>query len=280
MIQQRLKKLYKSSPWFVRKTAILFFSLIVDIWAGLKRVHFPEKYNSEWASRLEMLSGNLEKETVALCKKILKPGMNAVDIGAHIGYYTMLFSKLVGKNGQVFAFEPEPENFQLLAENTGKYRNVKIFKKAISDKSGPLWFYRSEGKTACHSLLPADFRNEKIEVQAATLDQFLLENNSPKIDLIKLDIEGAEPYAVAGMRKLFAESKDTMLVFEFCPNNLIPLTASPYKFLEDLQQFGFNLYIIKNKGELDLIDLSRDRETIENLIRQTRDGYINIFCKK
>ncbi|MEK7482439.1 MAG: FkbM family methyltransferase, partial [Patescibacteria group bacterium] len=164
MIQQRLKKLYKSSPWFVRKTAILFFSLIVDIWAGLKRVHFPKKYNSEWASRLEMLSGNLEKETVALCKKILKPGMNAVDIGAHIGYYTMLFSKLVGKNGQVFAFEPEPENFQLLAENTGKYRNVKIFQKAISDKSGPLWFYRSEGKTACHSLLPADFRNEKIEV--------------------------------------------------------------------------------------------------------------------
>ena len=90
--------------------------LIVNFYAKLNNFSFPNKFTWKW--KLEMLFHNYEKETTELFKKIIKPGMTVIDIGAHIGYFTRLFSKLVGEKGKVFAFEADPINFSFLKRNT------------------------------------------------------------------------------------------------------------------------------------------------------------------
>lgn len=113
-----------------------------------------------------MLLGCYEQGTTALCKKILRPGMTVVDVGAHIGYYTRLFARLVGPHGKVYAFEPHPDNFAILQRNVRKFKNVVPVQAAVLDKEGEISLYESSIGTASHSLFrrtislrPKDFRS-------------------------------------------------------------------------------------------------------------------------
>ena len=75
---------------------------------------------------------------ITLITSIVKPGFNILDIGANIGFYTQIFSNLVGPNGTVHAFEPEATNFNYLQQNLRTNKNVKLINKAVSDKTGPI----------------------------------------------------------------------------------------------------------------------------------------------
>ena len=70
-----------------------------------------------------------DRQKIALFKNIIKPGMRVLDLGANIGFYTVLFSKLVGENGKVFSFEPDVKNYEYLEENTKTLYNVIIEKR-------------------------------------------------------------------------------------------------------------------------------------------------------
>jgi len=234
---------------------------------------------------MEMLFQYYERGTVSLCKKIIKPGMTVIDVGAHIGYYSILFSKLVGKEGRVFAFEPEPVNLEILKRNVRRFKNIKIIPKAISNKVGVVEFFRSKDKTGCHSLLSADFRRDKIKVESVTLDYFISELQFPKIDLIKMDIEGGEPYAVLGMKILLQSNKDIMLISEFNMENL-SLSGVPDKFLENFYHLGFKVFMIKDEGQIEIVRPEGFKK-IKELIRErekrfgdSEKSYINIFCKR
>ena len=91
-----------------------------------------------------------DRQKIALFKNIIKPGMRVLDLGANIGFYTVLFSKLVGENGKVFAFEPDAKNYKYLEENTKTLYNVTIEKKAVSDKTGKINFYISKDLNVDH----------------------------------------------------------------------------------------------------------------------------------
>jgi len=264
-----------------KKIVKFFLELSANILSKFKRIYFPHLYN--WKMKLEFLFYHYEKDTVALCKKVIKPGMNIIDVGAHIGYYSILFSNLIGKNGTVYAFEPEPKHFEFLKKNVQGYSNTKIILKAVSNKSSIVEFYVSKGKTGCDSLFPADFREEKIRVNTITLDSFISEIGFPEINLVKIDIEGAEPYAIAGMKKLLNLNKDLMLIIEFCPKNLILASTEPIEFLKDLHQLGFNIYLVREKGEIELLkqnDIFQEISLIKQQKYYPKYYLVNLFCKK
>lgn len=244
------------------------------------RFSFPQNYIRRW--KLDMLFGLYEKETYSLFKKIVTPGMIICDIGAHIGYFTRAFSKLVGPRGSVYAFEADPENFNLLKKNTTHLKNVQAHHVAITDRSGTIAFYHYDEKAGCHSILPnvpLDFKKRKITVPAVSLDAFVRAHNIPRVDLIKMDIEGGEPAALRGMDRVL-RSPHSALVIEFAPAWIRAAGVAPLQFLKNLESFGFRLFAITEA--LRPIETG-SRESYESHIPKTPDHYnefINLYCVK
>ena len=260
---------------FIKEPFKIILILLVNILAKLKKFKFPPKYQWDW--KLEMLLNLYEKDTTALFKKIIKPGMIIVDIGAHIGYYSRIFSKLAKekKGGAVYAFEPDQDNYKLLKFNTKNSKNIRIFNEALSDKAGSISFYKSNN-TGCHSLVTQNSVKEVATVPTQTLDNFIQENRIAKIDLIKIDVEGGEPVVFDGCKNIFKQSS-LIIVMEFTPDNFQKLGLSPFSFLNNLQKScGFSLYEIVSNGKIKNIK-------IENLNLETLMGgkeSINLFLKK
>lgn len=189
----------------------------------------------------------LEAFEAKLLGRIVRKGMVVYDIGANIGYYTLIFSDLVGKNGVVYAFEPEPENYRLLVKNikANSCKNVRAVKKAVSDKSGKVKFFVSEAYKGDHSMSDLGAGSKPIEVDSITIDNFV--RNKAKPDFVKIDAEGAEFLAVKGMAKLLESSKVIRLVCEFYPKGLMKCGDSPQEFLSRLESHGFKIRLINEK---------------------------------
>jgi len=222
---------------------------LVNVWATSKNFYFPKKFTWRW--KLEMLTDKYEPETTALFKRIIKPGMVIIDIGAHIGYYTRLFSRLTGEGGQVLSFEPDPDNFGLLRKNTLNLKNIKLFNLAVSDQSGETNFYKVKNSTGCHSIIETD-NADKITVSAIKIDDFIKQKNL-KIDAIKIDIEGGETKALSGMTEFFKNTSHLKLVTELSADSLKLAAIEPKKFLNQLHSHGFTLFEISDNGKTALL---------------------------
>tara|TARA_Y100000310_G_scaffold329947_1_gene400696 strand:+ start:23568 stop:24101 length:534 start_codon:yes stop_codon:yes gene_type:complete len=135
-------------------------------------------------------SKGYEPKTTEIMKKMIKEGDTIIDVGACIGYYILLFAKLVGPKGRVFAFEPEIKNFKILKKNTqlNNLSNIVLVNKAVSDKEGKSKFYVNKYRVGSHHLQNEfDDRSYAVEVETITLDEFF-KNYGRNIDLIKMDI--------------------------------------------------------------------------------------------
>lgn len=195
--------------------------------------------------------GIFEKTETMLFKKKLKDSMVVVDVGASIGYYTVIAGKHVGKNGKVFAFEPEGRNFSLLSRNIvlNRLTNVITFKMALASRPGEGLLYLDEDNKGHHSLSKNLEAKETVSVKMDTLDNVLEKYGSPKIDLIKIDIEGAEAFALEGMKKTIAGNPWLVLFTEFYPEAIKRFGYSPFKFLVDLKEMGFSLFEIDEDNQ-------------------------------
>ncbi len=218
--------------------------------------------------------GLYEPGTVTLIKRLLKKGMTFVDLGAHRGYYTLLASKLVGAKGRVFAFEPAPENFALLARNVKGRSNITLVPKAVSNKSGTAKFFLSPDDSITHSLYEVGDNRQCVEVEVTSLDEFFKDKDAT-IDFIKMDIEGAERSAIEGMANIIKKNENLKIVTEFWPEYHEISGCSGESFLRKLAEYGFKLYLIDD-----------DKATIEPItiddLRGLGQDYAtrNLFCEK
>lgn len=215
----------------------------VNVWANVRKFSFPAKYPWQW--KVEMLREQYEKDTTDFFKKTIKPGMMVVDIGAHIGYFTRIFSKLVGSSGRVVAFEPDPQNFALLQKNMAGLPNVTLVNAAVSDKKGSIDFYQIEDSTGCHTTVPTNAPAKKFSVDAIAMDDF---SQSFFPDVIKMDIEGGEPSALRGMERILTGRRSLCIVMELNPEALGRSGATPAKVIASLQEKGFSAYGILESG--------------------------------
>lgn len=150
-----------------------------------------------------------DKEEIMLFKRFINNGDVVLDIGANIGFYSKLFSKLVGETGSVHAFEPDRTNFQHLTSFTQACRNLNRYQKAVSHKTEVIHIYTSKLLNVDHRTYPIDNYESCYEIEAIALDDWL--DRLPTIHLIKMDIQGYESKAIEGMRQLI--KRDTPILF-------------------------------------------------------------------
>ncbi|MEM2613511.1 MAG: FkbM family methyltransferase [Nitrososphaerota archaeon] len=150
-----------------------------------------------------------EGEKEILYGTALFPGSNfyVADVGAYRGYYTILSSKIVGPQGHVYSFEPEPNNFQILSKSVilNRLRNVTLFKLALSDKDVFENLYLSEYPSMHSTVIKRGIK--VISVPCMRLDTLIKQRKIARLDLIKVDVEGAELKVLRGCEDLIKEFK-------------------------------------------------------------------------
>jgi len=215
------------------------------------------------------VTGFYEPEVTNLLLSKLKQGMTFVDIGAFVGYYTLLGSKCVGSSGKVYSFEPHPVNYAYLLKNIkiNRCSNVVAVNKAVSNFTGS--GYLTIDKEADHHRVTfqPSYANT-IEVQTITLDDFFASCENTQIDLIKMDIEGHEIFALQGMKEIVRKNPNLQLIMEFDPHKQKQHMLSLNTLLQEL---GFvRGYVIERKlREFNL------REGFP-----TRGGVINLLLRR
>ena len=197
-----------------------------------------------------------------------------IDIGAHIGYYTLIAANLVGDKGKVFAFEPAPENYALLVKNieVNGYRNIIPVQKAVSNKSGTTNLFLFEQNKGMHAIYERSGYGESIVVESITLDDYFSEKQD-SVDVIKMDIEGAEMLALSGMDRIIKQSPSLKILIEFRPAELRACGSSAEGFLSKVAEYGFKLQFINEQKQLiEPIDIDR--------LLEMRVVRLNLFLEK
>lgn len=176
-------------------------------------------------------------------KKEIKKGDVVLDIGANIGYYTLLFAKAVGGTGRVFAFEPDVDNFALLKKNVeiNGYKNVIVEQKAVSDLTSKVRLYLSEDNKGDHRIYDSHDHRRSVEIGSVSLDDYF-KDYTGKINFIKMDIQGSEERAMKGMFKVLEGNKNIKIVTEFWPAGLKKSDCEPASFLNIFTKLNFTLY--------------------------------------
>lgn len=163
-----------------------------------------------------MAYGLFEVETARAIRRILRPGDTFIDGGANIGYFTTIAAKVVGERGHVHAFEPEPGNVSRLQEHlvsNGLEKNVSIHAVALADRPGEMQLHQV-GNAGEHHALATLFATPGAATRAISVAIVRLDDYLPQVvpRLIKLDIEGAEPLAVEGMRETLRRHRPSLIV--------------------------------------------------------------------
>ena len=158
-----------------------------------------------------------EPQETRLLQDLTPKGGVVLDIGANLGYYTTLFAQTAG---HVYAAEPNPETVALLRANTAAMPNVTIWPCLVGNEDRDAALYLSPiGNAGDDHAIPSADR-QSVPVPMASIDSLAAALGITKVDLIKLDIQGYEVFAVRGMQRVLAENPDAVIVAEFWPLGL------------------------------------------------------------
>jgi FkbM family methyltransferase len=171
--------------------------------------------------------GTYEPDLQTCAAELVRPGMRVFDVGANIGYISLLLARRVGEAGRVIAFEALPANQERLSANLAlnpEGRRVELVRAAVVDAVRPVRFLvagsggmgKAEGSAGRKNVAYA----ETLEVPGLSLDDFVFNQGQPAPDLIKMDIEGGEVLALPGMARLLAERRPVLLLELHGPESL------------------------------------------------------------
>lgn len=218
--------------------------------------------------------GVYERYETELFKNLVKKGMIVVDVGANIGYYTLLAARCVGEEGKVFAFEPNPDNYALLCKNieVNGYKNVVPVRKAVFSKSGKMKLFLDKDNLGGHSLSEENVeKTTSIIIEATSLDEYFKAMDY-KIDVIKVDVQGSEMDVLEGMTNILNQNDNLKIIIEFWPEGIRNSGSSPRVLLNRLVESGFRLYQIGRHLE---------PVKINDLLRMYNGNkFTTLFCKK
>lgn len=191
----------------------------------------------------------LSRETYAeLFQRLLQPGMTVVDGGAHVGLYTVLAARGVAPGGFVIALEPDLYNLAALRVNVDRAgaKNVEVVPEALADGAGTASFYQTRS-TIGSSLIERGEAAMRI-VRKTSVD-LLLRDREVSTLLVKLNIEGAEPLALAGMRETLARVEPAAILFEANPPLLAAAGADVGELVGDLRTQGFTVEYVDLRSQ-------------------------------
>ena len=248
--------------------------------------------------RCRLLFGLHERETAAVIRRLARPGATALDLGAHVGYYTRLLSRCVGPQGRVIAFEPHPRQYELLVANLRGRANVRAVRKAAAASSGAATLFDALPETASSSLvrrsdrahwcathvqgrelaprLRDGFTPKAFAVETVAIDQWLSEAGVDHVDFVKIDVEGAEATVLHGMSATLSGSRPMAMVIELNPETLSAFQSSPQELLGNLRSFQFDLYTIEE--EVKPLPTSLEGKMVGQLLGQQPGAHANLLC--
>lgn len=205
-----------------------------------------------------------EQGIVKLLKRFVKPGDVFFDLGANFGFYSSYVLPLCGSSGAVHAFEANPSlipHLRRLNDVNSAYGGIRLNAMAVGKESGKhLPFYGSD-RIGCSSLYPHEWlnRDSVVQVPVITVDDYVRKEGVTRIDVVKLDVEGAELDALKGMKNILSTHPPKLIV---CELSLMPQqsateevhrdssAADPLQVAEYLASFGYGLFRIDENGQL------------------------------
>lgn len=212
---------------------------------------------------LALAKGWYEVEETAWYRQHVHPGEFVVEAGANIGYFTLLLARLVGPTGQVLCFEPDPETSRILTRNVAAngYRNVTVRPVAVADEPGELMFFRARKNAGDNRLFSHGDDAGRFPVPVVTLDDEL--RGERRVDLLKMDIQGAEALALGGMVRTLQEAPPRRILMEFWPHGIHGMGQDPKALIDRLVGFGYSVRALGGDGPFD-VDRALRTMTVDN----------------
>jgi FkbM family methyltransferase len=198
---------------------------------------------------------------IAWMRRLVRRGSKVLDIGANIGFYTILLSDLVGEDGRVHAFEPEPVNFEHLSTRVSNRKNVVIVPNAVSDCQGKLLVYTSPKLNVDHrSYRVSDF-DRAILVDGISIDDYVAGQFA--VDFVKMDIQGYELSALRGMERTIAANPALVIFSEFWPYGLRQAGASAIVAYDYIRSLHLRICLPEKVGlrPVSRMDVARFQES-------------------
>ena len=267
---------------FIKKKVLIIYRLF-------KKTGLLEK---SWVKKLFLFSYFLYKKYFedpffGLIKKspeIFKGG-NILDIGANIGYTSILFSKAVTPGFNVYAFEPDRANFITLKEiiKTRKARGIIIpIHAALGAKNGTVELWHNENHHGDHRILTQKYKKSGVDlskvyvVPMCCIDSFVeSETANSAVKFIKIDVQGYELPVCLGMQQTLAANPDAVVALEYAPSSMSELGFAPEEVLKLFQDKGYFMYILHKRGKLE----PAQNKVIDKLVKKR--GYIDlVFSRK
>lgn len=201
-----------------------------------------------------------------------KIGNVVIDVGANIGYYTILLADKVGKTGRVYAFEPDKINFEILKKNieANNLKNVEIINAAVGSKTGKIKLHKSKENLGDHKLYGDDKEIE--EVKIIKLDEFIKE----KVDVIKVDTQGWEPEVIKGAKKIIAKNRPIMFL-EYSPASYKIAKLDGQKMMKFLRKIYKKIWWI---NEWLYIYKNLNQKKVDKICATNKTGYADLWMKK
>jgi FkbM family methyltransferase len=213
-------------------------------WKGVEKLIFV--FRETYESELNYL------------ETILSEGQTFVDAGANLGIYTLVACRIVGQSGRVIAFEPSLQSFPILKENIqlNGFTNVQAFRIALSDKTGEAVLYHGDdpGKNSLGHDPCGDPEGET--VTTLSLEEALQQASIERVDVIKMDVEGAELLVLRGANKVLASHRPIIL-FEINSEACVRLGLSPYGAWDHLAKLDYEFFVLKQDGSLCALEAMR-----------------------
>ena len=226
--------------------------------------------------------GTYEKSESKIMEEEIKVGNIVVDVGANIGLHTLNMARIVGNTGPVFAFEPDPSNFEILRKNVkiNNYQNIILEQKACADKYGRTTLYQSD-HPGMHRVFPQTKQAKgQVQVELTSLDKYFIDSNlADKINFIKIDVEGLEFSVLKGMKNILKNNKKIKILFEFMPKNTMEAGFTPIELLNYLTSYDFKLFCI-DESTKKLLHVSNNEEVLKLCSSTNNTIGRNLFCEK
>jgi FkbM family methyltransferase len=219
-------------------------------------------------------------ETELFCR-LIKSGNTVLDIGANIGYYSSIASRLVGDAGKIFSFEPEQRNFEALDWNArnSEFDNIVTINQAVADYVGECSLHISPENLGQHSVLDSIEHNAIETVSVTSIDDYFADN-LPAINFIKIDVEGGEQKVLEGMKDIMTLNRAHLIVvMEFWPIGLNEAPGGLSKMLETMRS-SFDHYMLVREEEMSISEVSFDEivEIGKTGIVNDPDVLVNFVC--
>ena len=239
---------YRATNWVGRRrTAPFWARLPGDLGGGWFRCDLRDRI-----MRDVCFTGRYEPQETALLTMLLAPGMTLVDVGANWGYFSLVGAALVGATGRVVAVEADPRACRTLRANVARnaFQRVTVLEMAAGDRAGTVQLQEYDriasesggyGVTSTTTVVEG---GRRFDVAERTLDEALDEIGIDRIDLLKMDIEGAEARALAGLGRRLAGRRIARILLEVHPDHLRDQGSSADVVVRELGGHGYDIWTV------------------------------------